>query len=211
LRSYNQKETCFKNKPQCGREARVMQAFIKTWWLLALAAACEAVYAVTNLLVLNPDGSFAIRTGFDLKSTVERMGLLAIAAGACTITAAIWSGRNRGTSLVAVNGAALCTLGLILRFWRGPLAFRTVALLLIVMALSLGGAAVLASPHRSVVRAASAVLIGFALAFLVLGFGWVRPAAPEWLNVWMGAFFGFSALCLAAFAATVWRESAARG
>jgi uncharacterized membrane protein HdeD (DUF308 family) len=146
-----------------------------------------------------PDGSLGLRT-FALKSTVEQMGLLAIAAGACTMAAGIWSNGTRKAWLVVVNGAALGALGLILRFWRGPLAFRTIALLLIVMALSLGIAALRASRHSRVVRTAAGVLIGFGSAFLVLGFGWIRPAAPEWLNVWMGAFFGFSAVCLAAFA-----------
>ena len=180
-----------------------MRTSKKIWWLLALAAVFEAIYAAINLVMQRPDGSLALRTGFHLRSTVEQMGLLALAAGVCTIAAAIWSRRGQSTWLVIVNGAALSTLGLILRFWKGPLAFRTIALLIIAMALSLGLAALREPEHRYVVRVACGVLVGFALVFLVLGLGWIHPAGPAWLNVWMGAFFGFSAVCLAGFATKV--------
>jgi hypothetical protein len=176
-----------------------MQAFTRSWWLLALAAVFEAMYAIINLVMQRPDGSLALRT-FALRPTVQHMGLLAIAAGVCIVACGIWGGRRPGTWPVIVNGAAFTTLGLILRFWKGPLGFRTIALLLIVMALSLGTAALREVGRSSVGRLASVILGGFALMFLVLGLGWFRPVGPEWLNVWMGAFFGFSALCLATFA-----------
>ncbi len=75
-----------------------------------------------------PDGSIALRTLVH-RGTLFDMGRLALAAGSCTIAAGIWIFRNRKAWLLALNGLALCTLGLILLFWRDPLAFRTIALL----------------------------------------------------------------------------------
>lgn len=180
----------------------MIQTLTKTWWLLALAGVLDAVYSVMNIVMQRPDGSLALRT-FVHRSTMLDMGMLALAAGVCTIAGGLWISRNRKAWLFMLNGAALSTLGLIFLFWRGPLAFRTIALLLIVMAVSAGILALTAAlnlrDHVSdkwLLGLAGALAAGFALTFFVLGFGWIRLARPELLNLWMGSFFAFSAICL---------------
>jgi uncharacterized membrane protein HdeD (DUF308 family) len=179
-----------------------MQTLTKTWWLLALAGIFDAVYSVINVFMQRPDGSLALRT-FVRRGTVFDMGMLALAAGACTIAAGLWISRNRKAWFFVLNGAALSTLGLIFLFWRGPLAFRTIALLLIVMAVSAGILALAAALNlrghvsdKWLLGLAGALAAAFALTFFVLGFGWIRLARPELLNLWMGSFFAFSAICL---------------
>src|SRR5690348_10312363 len=103
------------------------QRLIKTWWLLALCGVFDAMYAVVNF--------FHAESGIHHRGTVVRMGMLALAAGACTIAAGIWSLRNSKSWFLVLNGVALSVLGSILTFWTRRLAFRTIALLIIVMAI----------------------------------------------------------------------------
>src|ERR1700730_792294 len=108
-----------------------MQPLIKTWWLLALCGVLDAIISVINF---DHAGN-----GFHSKAPVTNMGMLALAAGACTIAAGIWSSRNRSSRLLVLNGLALGTLGLILTGIFGlRIQFRTIALLIVVMAMSIG-------------------------------------------------------------------------
>lgn len=180
----------------------MVQTLAKTWWLLAIAGVLDAIYSLVNTFMQRPDGSLALRA-FVHKSTFQDLGILALAAGVCAVIAGLLTIRNIGAWLLVLHGLALSALGAIFLFWRGPLAFRTVALLLIVMAVSL---AILAGAFLRILRNcagarfplgfAGLVLAGFALVFLSLGFGAFRLPRPELLNVWMGSFFGFIAICL---------------
>ena len=186
------------------REVHVTQTLAKSWWLLALCGVLEAIYSAMNFVMEGRDGSLAMRTVMH-RSTGLHLGELAVAAGVCTIAAGIWSFRNGKSWLLVLNGVAFSALGLIFLFWRGPLAFRTVALLIVVMALSLGINALLAAGksrrHAAdewLIRAAGVVSVGFALAFLAFVFGWIKldPGLPAQSLHWMGSYFGFSAICM---------------
>ena len=85
------------------------QRLIKTWWLLALCGVFDAMYAVVNF--------FHAESGIHHRGTVVRMGMLALAAGACTIAAGIWSLRNSKSWFLVLNG-----------FVREDLAFSLVAI-----------------------------------------------------------------------------------
>jgi uncharacterized membrane protein HdeD (DUF308 family) len=162
----------------------LIQTLIKNWWLLALCGVIDAIYSVTNLLMPGPDGSLTLRT-FAERGTILQLGVLALAAGACTIAAAIWSSKKGKPWLLVLNGLALSALGLICLFWTGRLAFRTVALLFVVMALSIGilELATALTLRRHVANEwflglAGAASVGFALAFLALAFRWIKPEQP---------------------------------
>ena len=183
-------------------EVRLIQTLIKNWWLLALCGVLDAMYSVTNLLMQGPDGSLTLRT-FVLKATVVRMGMLALAAGACTIAAGIWSSGKGKSWLLVLNGLARSALGLILLFWTGPLGFPTVALLLVVMAMSIGilELAIALTLRRHVadqwfLGVAGAASVGFALAFFALAFRWITPERPESIFLWLSSYFPFSAICM---------------
>jgi uncharacterized membrane protein HdeD (DUF308 family) len=174
-----------------------MQTLIKSWWLLALCGVLDAIISVINF---DHAGN-----GFHSKATITYMGMLALAAGACTITAGMWSSRKRISWLLVLNGLALGALGLILTFLTGPLAFRTIALLIFVMAMSIGiyelATAGTLRRQRHVadewlLGAAGVVSVGFALWFLAFVFRWIKlePASPSLL--WLGSYFGFSAICM---------------
>ena len=105
--------------------------------LLAVCGVLNAAYAIMNFFMQRPDGSMAFRT-FSHKSTVIEMGMLALATGACTIVAGVGRFKMSKAWLVVPNGLACSVLGLIFTCWTGRLSFGTVAILLTVMALSIG-------------------------------------------------------------------------
>jgi uncharacterized membrane protein HdeD (DUF308 family) len=180
-------------------EVPMIETMIKSWWLLALCGVLDAIYAVMNF-------SHA-ESGIHYRATLVRMGMLALAAGACTIAAAIWSFRNSKSWLLVLNGVALSALGLILSFWRGRLAFRTVALLIVVMAISAGIFALVSArtlpghvADRWLLSLAGVASVGFALGFLAFVFRLIKldPGSPGQTLLWMGSYFGFSAIFMLA-------------
>ena len=75
---------------------RMIQTLMKNWGLLALCCVLDAMYSVMNFFMQRPAGSLTRRTlrTFVHRGTVVHMGMLALAAGACTITAGVWNSRT---------------------------------------------------------------------------------------------------------------------
>src|ERR1700693_3733588 len=109
----------------------LIQTLIKNWWLLALCGALDAIISVNYF--------YHAEHGFALKSTLVFLGRLTLAAGACTIAACIGRPARAECWLLVLNGLALGSLGLIFNGIFGfGINFRTVALLIILMAMSIG-------------------------------------------------------------------------
>jgi hypothetical protein len=111
------------------------QTLIKNWWLLALCGVLDAMYALINLFMLDPDGSLTLRKWLG-PGTVVDLGELALAAGVCTIAFGVWSGGKGKSWLLALNGAALSVYGLVSlsSLPRHRISFLPFALLFVVMA-----------------------------------------------------------------------------
>ena len=171
----------------------------KTWWLLTLCGVLDAMQAAMNLLMLNPDGSWNLRR-FGLPNAVWEMSMLALAAGACAIAAGVWSSGRNHSWLLSLHGLALGSFGAIglSPLVRGPLSFRPVSLLFVVMAASLGAFALgtvrSGAAERWILSLAGAVSIGFALSFVAVGFAWVSLGPPQFFWIWMSSYFGFCAI-----------------
>lgn len=170
----------------------------KNWWLLVLAGVLNAVIAVIYF-----DHA---QNGFLLRSTILLMSKLAFGAGVCVIVAGVWNFRNAKSWLLVLNGLALAGLGFITSgaALGEKISFRTVALVIIAMAVSLAvfEFATARELRRNIADewlfgAAGAISIGFAFLFVALGFRWVRLEQPGSVNLWLGAFFAFTALCMA--------------
>jgi uncharacterized membrane protein HdeD (DUF308 family) len=184
----------------------VIQTLIKSWWLLALCGILDAIFAVVIFLMASPDGSPILHTFLHSKSTIALLGRLALVAGACTIAASIWSS-SKGTSwLLTLNGLACSSFGLLVALGATrPIAFPTIALLIVVMAVSIGiyELATAQALRRHLVDewffgAAGVVSVGFAVAFLAFVLRWIKldPGSPAQTFYWMGSYFGFSAVCM---------------
>jgi len=179
------------------------RALAQTWWLLALCGILDAMHAAMNLVMLNPVvGALGWRRSAT-PDAVWDMGMLSLAAGACAAAAGLW---NRGRShswLLSLHGLALAAYGLIgvSPLVRGPLSFRPVSLLFVLMALSIGAFASRTArtmpggaSERWFPSVAGAVSIGFALVFIAVGFNWVRLGAPHSFWIWMSSHFAFCAI-----------------
>jgi len=175
----------------------MIQSSMKNWLLLAL---CGVLDAVISVIYLNH-----VENGFHAASTVVFLGKLTLAGGALMIAAGIWTSENGKRWLLVMSGLACSSLGLIFTLWTGPLSFRTVALLIVVMAMSIGiYELAIARTFRHhiadelMLGAAGVVSVGFALAFLAFVFRWIKlePGDPGQSLRWMGSYFGFCAICM---------------
>lgn len=176
-----------------------MQKLIKSWWLLALCAVLDAI--ISAIYWQNASGPFPFHAWH---GTVLLIGKLTLAAGLCALAAGVWNSSKSNSWLLVLNGLACSALGLAFAFWTGPLRFRTVALLIVLMALSIGLYEF--STARSLRRLADEWLlglagvasIGFASAFLGFVFRWIKlePGSPAQSLHWLGTYFGFSAVCM---------------
>jgi uncharacterized membrane protein HdeD (DUF308 family) len=180
-----------------------IQTLIKNWWLLALCGVLEAITSVIYLIMQATDGPLTFHSW---NGTVLLLGKLALVAGACTIAVGVWRSATGKCWLIVLNGLTLGALGLIqYGFTRFRISFLTVALLIILMAISIGILELIIARtlrrqrHLAdgwVLALTAVASFGFGVAFFVLGFGWIKidPAShPDLL--WLGSYFGFSAIC----------------
>ena len=179
-----------------------MHTLNRNWWLLAFCGILNAMYAAGNLFMQDADGSLVLRT-YAVQSTVVSLGRIVLAAGVCAIAAALWRSGTGRSWFLAVYGAAGCALGVILNGAFGDdIMFRTIALLIVVMAVSSGVFELLLARNLGwMARLAGSVSIGFGLLFFAWAFRWIdmqpRPGADF---IWFGSYFGFSAVCFLALA-----------
>ena len=188
-----------------------MQTLIQNWWLMALCGVLQAVYSVVILFMQNPYGSLVLRQ-YALPSTVVFLGTVAIASGIFAVAAGMWKSSQGKSWLLLVNGVALSTLGFMLTGSFGPqVSFRSITLLLAVMAISISIfelriARTLRQNHlvnEWFLDLAGAASVVFAMAFLAMSLRWIilKPS-PASDFIWIGSYFGFSAICMLGIA---WR------
>ena len=186
----------------------MIQTLTRNWLLLALCGGLNAMIAVIYLTMLGTAGSLTFHAW---NETVVFLGQLTIAAGACAIAAGVWRSKEGNCWLLVLNGLALGALGLIYyRFVSFRISFLTIALLIIVMALSIGILElVIARTLRRQRHGADGwflgltgvASVGFALAFLALGFRWIKIGPQSHSDLlWLAAFFAFNAVCMLALA-----------
>jgi uncharacterized membrane protein HdeD (DUF308 family) len=137
------------------------------------------------------------------------LGLLALAAGVCTIAASVWGSRKDNSWLLVLNGLACSSLGLLVTLGATgatrPIAFRTIALVIVIMAMSIGlyelATARTLRGHLMdewLLGAAGVVSVGFAVAFLAFVLRWIKldPSPSAQTFYWLGSYFGFTAICM---------------
>ena len=186
----------------------MVQTLSKNWWLLALFgvlnAAISVIYLAMYLVIQNTNRPLMFH---QWGGAIVLLGELTLAAGGCSIAAGIWRSQYAKCWLLVLNGVALGALGLIYCFFalRYPISLLTVALLIVLMATSVGILElVMARTLRRQRHAAEGwffglagvVSVGFALPFLTLGFRWIKLGPGSHLDfLWLGFYFGFTAIC----------------
>lgn len=179
----------------------MFQALSKIWWLLAACGITDTLCAALNLLMVRPGGMPGLRT-FASANAVWDMSLLALVAGACALAAGLWISGWANSWLLSLHGFALGAFGLIglSPLVKGPLSFRPVSLLFVLMAGCLAVFAFRAarSPRnraadRWFLNLSAAASLGFAISFIAVGFGRVRLGSPQAFWIWMSSYFGLCA------------------
>jgi hypothetical protein len=174
-----------------------------------LLASCGVLYATGSFLIVSMgdlDGSIALRTFVHSRGIVPAMGALFLAASACTIAAGLWSGNKGNSWFLVLNGIACSALGVLMSLGASrPIAFRTIAQVIVAMAVSMGlyemAAARELRGHLAdmwLFIAAGVLSSGFAAVFLAFVFRWIKldPGPSSQTFHWLGSYFGFSALCM---------------
>jgi uncharacterized membrane protein HdeD (DUF308 family) len=189
------------------------QSLVKSWWLLALCGVFDALFAVLIVLMGSPDGSPNLSTFIHSRDASSQLGLLALAAGVCTIAASVWSSRKDNSWLLVLNGLACSSLGLLVTLGAigatRPIAFRTIALVIVIMAMSIGlyelttARTLRGHPvDEWLLGAAGVVSVGFAVVFLAFVLRWIKldPSPSAQTFHWLGSYFGFTAICMVGLA-----------
>jgi uncharacterized membrane protein HdeD (DUF308 family) len=185
------------------------QPLVKSWWL-ALCGVLDALFAVMIFLMASPDGSPNLRTFTHGRDAIIQLGVLALAAGVCTIAASVGSSRRENSWLLVLNGLACSSLGFLVTLGATrPIAFRTIALVIVVMAVSIGlyelATARTLRGHpidEWLLGTAGVVSACFAAAFLAFVLRWIKldPSPSAQTFQWLGSYFGFTAICMVGLA-----------
>ena len=179
------------------REAwQMTQTLMRKWWLPAF---CAVFYAIVSFIFLIQVGHVSARfTAFAF------LGSVTLAAGVCTAASGILRLREGRSWLLVLNGLACGALGLIFSFGTSrPIGFRTIALLIVVMATSIGiyelaeARSLRCLAEEWLLGVAGAVSIGFAFVFLAFRLSWIKlePSPSSQTFRWLGFYFAFSAIC----------------
>jgi len=184
----------------------MMRTLIRNSWLLALCGVFYAMFSFVILFWLSPDGLPILRSFITPRGMVPLLGILALAAGAGTIAAAIWSSSKGISWFLALNGLACCVLGRLINLGATrPVGFRTIALFVVVMAASIAvHELVVARALRGhpvgewLLAGAGVVSVAFAAVFLGFALRWIRlePSPSGQTFYWLGSYFAFSAVCM---------------
>jgi uncharacterized membrane protein HdeD (DUF308 family) len=190
------------------------QSLVKSWWLLVLCGVLDALFAVQIVLMGSRDGSPILRTFIHSRDAISQLGLLALAAGVCTIAASVWNSRKDNSWLLVLNGVACSSLGILVTLGANrSITFRTIALVIVIMAVSIGlYELAIARTLRGRLRGhrigewllgvAGVVSVGFAVVFLGFVLRWIKldssPSAQTFH--WLGSYFGFTAICMVGLA-----------
>ncbi|HEV2709859.1 MAG TPA: DUF308 domain-containing protein [Edaphobacter sp.] len=182
------------------------QTSVKSWWLLALCGVFDALFAGMIFLMGSPDGSSNLRIFMHGRYAITSLGAFALAAGICTIAASVWSSRKDNSWLLVLSGLACSALGLLLTLGATrSITFRTIALVIVIMAMSIGlyELATARTLRRHpidewLLGAAGVISIGFAMAFLAFVLRWIKldPSPSAQTFHWLGSYFGFTAICM---------------
>lgn len=186
----------------------MVSTLTRNWMLLAMCGLLDGIISVAYLVMWYTDGPVTFHSW---NGTVVLQGKLAIAAGLLAIAASLWRASSGKCWPLALHGAALGALGMIMYSFTGfRISLLTISLLIVVMAVAVGILELILAQavglqrraaDRWVLSLAGAASGGFALTFLALGLRWIEIGPGSHVDLfWLGAYFAFSAVCLVALA-----------
>jgi uncharacterized membrane protein HdeD (DUF308 family) len=178
----------------------MIRTLIKNWWLLALRSLLAAIFSVAAFLMRSTAESYTLQE-FATKGITVLFGIMATAAGVCTVLAAIWRSREGKSWLLMLDGLCISAVGVLL-ILSHSISFSTVVLAIVALAMIIGVVELAAArlvrrhvPDEWFLVCAGIGSLAFGLAFFM-----VRPQEAASALVWLGSYSGFSAICMAGLA-----------
>ena len=157
----------------------MIETLRKNWWLLALCGVLDAIISVLYFQHVD--------AGFRAWRDVVFLGRFTLAAGILTIAAGVSRSGKGNCWLLVLHGFALSALGVLFSGLAGnKISFRTVALLVMLMAVSIGILEVAAARALGwILRPAGAISVAFVVPFLAIAY-WIKaqPGAYPDLFGW---------------------------
>ena len=176
-----------------------MKTLITNWWLLALRGVLALLLAGAAFLMRSSAETFTLRQ-FAMKGTVVWFGLLALAAGICTIAAGIWNSAKDHKAkwwLLVADGVFVSAAGCVF-IVADRFTFRTVTHTIAGLAVIIGMLEVAAArrlrrhlPDEWFLGLAGITSIAFAVSFLL-----IKPEETGTIFTWLGSYAAFSAICM---------------
>lgn len=163
------------------------------WYLLAFSGIVQVAISAVYL-------ASAVVTIHGWSRTIGYLGYLELTAGITASAAGLFHSRSRKSWLLVLNGSAFIGLGIIhSALMRFPIRFKTVALLVMVMAFTIG---LLGRSLQARTALVAAILSsGFIAVFLALSARWITMEPGSHTDLLsLGFYFAFSAICMLAFA-----------
>src|SRR5262245_42701849 len=111
----------------------MIRTLINNWWLFALRSGLAAAFSTMAFMMQASAKSFTLRE-FATKGMVVFLGILAMAAGVCTIGAGVSRSKANRSWIVVLDGVGVSAAGLVLIVSKS-IAFGTVMHLLALLAI----------------------------------------------------------------------------
>jgi uncharacterized membrane protein HdeD (DUF308 family) len=174
----------------------MLRVLINNWWLLALRGTLALLFAGMAFSSHTLTGTWLL-SSIALAGVVVVFGLLAIAAGVCTIVAAVRGARGEKWWLLLWDGIAVCVLGTVVLL-APKLDLISLARMLAVCALTIGVVELVLArtlrrhvPDEWFLAVSGAASFGFGLYLFLF---WTHEATA--MLRWLAAYAAFSGLAI---------------
>jgi uncharacterized membrane protein HdeD (DUF308 family) len=176
----------------------MIRVLIDNWWLLALRGVFAAVFASLVFSFRSLEESFLTRPIVHTAVTII-FALLAVAAGICTILAAVRRAGKDRSHLLLSDGLVVCIAGLVILI-APKVELASLVYLVALWAITVGALELVLARtlRRHIPDEWSVALSG--LGSLVLGIYFLFDRSDEGVLRWLGIYAAFSAVTILALA-----------
>jgi uncharacterized membrane protein HdeD (DUF308 family) len=178
----------------------MLRVLIHNWWLLALRGVFAALLALFAFSMHTTAGTWLL-SAMASAGLVVVFGILAIAAGLCTMAAAVRGAAQDRSHLLLADGIAICIGGgVILLAPRLDLAWLVATVAVLAMAVGVLEIMMARRLRRHIPDERILALSGAVSFFLGAYFALARPMQTGPMLQWLGVYAAFSAVAILALA-----------
>jgi uncharacterized membrane protein HdeD (DUF308 family) len=178
----------------------MIRVLIHNWWLLALRGLFAALFAIFAFSLRTAKGTWLL-SAMAAAGLVVLFGLLAIAAGLCTVAAALRGAGPERSHLLLWDGIAICVFGAVILFApRLDLIWLVNSIAVVAIVVGVLEAMMAFRLQHHIPDAWTLTLAGAVSFCLGAYFLLARTTGTESMLAWLGLYAGFSAFAILAVA-----------